>query len=214
MGTSFLRRLRRGRKPKVDRRAAWRAFATRVGGRFLEGKKPSGDRILLAREEWTLELDTHVASDGQSNSTWTRVRVFFRGRSGLKLSVRRRHRGDAILRFFGGGGLEWGGRAFLKRYVVRGKPESRVRPALPPPLIEAMLAHDPARLEVGRARMKERRAHGTDARCVRVTASGLVTDADRLEGLVTVCRESISALERTGEATRLGGASGEEQPPG
>jgi len=91
--------------------------------------------------------------------------------------VRKRNFFDTILENVGFGGVVPGYRAFAARYVVKGHPEAR-------------------------APRKERRAHGPQACQLAVYTTGVITDPNRLVGLIAVARETLNALATAGMAAR------------
>jgi len=188
--------------PKLDRREAWRAVALRVGATFSEGKRKSQDRVDLEHGPWRVRLDTFTVYTGQVSVTYTRVGAFFTGRADLKLMVRKRNFFDQILKKLGLGGFTPVSRRLASRYVVKGKPERRLRSVVTAGLTEALLAQASLKLEVKAAPRKNRKALGPRTRLVVMHVSGVVTDPDRLVGMFAVVRETLDALEGIGVAAR------------
>ena len=202
--TPFWKQGSRKKPAKMDRREAWQEVARRVGGTFEEGKRKSQDQVVLEHGPWTIRLDTYTVQTGQVSITYTRTRAFFIGRADLKLMVRERGFFDTILDNLGFGGIAPGHRELASRYVVKGKPESRLRGLLTPGLTAAILAHPSLKLEVKTVPRKLRKTMGPHARTAIVHITGVMGDADRLEGMFTVVRETLDALERVGVAAREG----------
>ncbi len=200
--------LRRGgkssRKPKKPtRRDAYRGVAARVDGEFHEGKRAGKDRVLVRRGPWRIWLDTYTVSTGQVTITYTRVRAYFRGRRDLRVTVRRRTWFDRLFARFGFGTLLRVDPRLNDRYVVKGSPERRV-PSLfsAPGVTEAILALPSLRLEVKRPSRKGRRRFGEDAGVVVSQTTGVITDVERLAGMIQVVGETLEGLERIGEASQ------------
>lgn len=190
------------RHPKIDRREAWQEVARRVDGTFVEGKSASRDRVALSHGPWTLRLDTYMVNTGHASVTYTRARAFFIGQADLKLVVRKRAFSDAILESLGFGGITPGDREMARRYVVKGRPESRLRSVLTAPLTIGILAQPSLRLEVKGAPRKHRKVNGPQAREVTAYTAGVIKDSDRLVGMLMVVRETLEALAGVGVATR------------
>ncbi len=188
--------------PNIDRRQAWQEVARRVGGTFEEGKWKSQDRVALEHGAWSIRLDTYTVNTGQVSETYTRAGAFFIGRADLKLVVRKRGFFDTILENLGFGGITLPNRELASRYVVKGKPEHRLRSLLASGLTAAILAQSSFKLEVKAAPRKNRKTMGPHARLVVMHVSGVITDPDRLAGMFTVVRETLDALERVGVAGR------------
>ena len=188
------------KRPKMSRREAWQEVARRVGGTFEQGKRKSQDQVVLEHGSWTIRLDTYTVHTGQVSITYTRTRAFFIGRVALKLLVRKRGFFDTIVDNLGFGGIAPRDRELAARYVVKGKPESRLRGLLTPGLTAAILAHRSLKLEVKTASRKRRKTMGAHARTATVYISGVMKDPNQLEGMFAVVRETLDALQRVGVA--------------
>ncbi len=202
--TPFWKRRARENTPKLDRRQAWQEVALRVGGTFVEGKRKSQDRVALEHGSRTIRLDTYTVHTGQVSITFTRVWAFFIGRADLKLVVRKRNFFDTILESLGFGGIAPRNRELASRYVVKGKPERRLRTLITAGLTAAMLAQSSFKLEVKAAPRKNRKKMGPQARQVAMHITGVVKDPDELAGMFTVVREMLDALEGIGVAGQDG----------
>lgn len=186
---------------KVDRRAAWTALATLEGGDFREGKRASQDRVLFRHGPWHVWLDTYTQSTGQAQVTYTRLRAYFRGHRGLRVTVRRRNVFDRIFAALGFGSPLPVSRALLERWVVKGRPEPRV-PSLfaGSSIVEAIRALEGFQLYVKRPGRGSRKRFGEDVGVLVCQGTGVITDVTRLAGMLRVMREMLDALHRVGEA--------------
>ncbi len=189
------------RKPKVTRTDAWRAVSQRTGGDFVEARRQSKERVLVRHGPWKVWLDTYVVSNGSTSQTYTRVRAYVRGWRGMSLLVRKRGFLDRLWEKLGFGSRLPVNRTLADRYVVKGKPEPRV-PSLfsAQGLTGAVLAVPSLRLEIKRPSRKSRKRFGQDSGVVVCRTTGVITDVDRLEGMITVVREALDSLHRIGEA--------------
>ncbi len=192
---------RKPRKPKISRTDAWRSVAQRTGGEFVPGRRQVKERVLVRHGPWKVWLDTYVVSNGSTSQTYTRVRAYVRGWRGMSLLVRRRGFLDRLWEALGFGRRLPVSRILADRYVVKGKPEPRV-PSLfsAQVLTEAVLAVPSLRLEIKRPSRKSRKRFGQDSGVVVCRTTGVITDVDRLEGMIQVVREALDSLHRVGEA--------------
>lgn len=192
---------------KLGRREAWQEVARRVGGTFVQGRRKGHDQVILEHGPWTIRLDTYTVHTGQVSITFTRARAFFLAGAELTLMVRKRGFLDTMLDNLGFGGFAPADRELARRFVVKGKPESRLRGLLTPGLAAAILAHRSLKLEVKKASRRRRKTMGPHACTAAVYATGVTCDPAQLEGMFTVVRETLEALERTGVACREAVAS-------
>ncbi|MGE0159016.1 MAG: hypothetical protein AB7T31_06345 [Gemmatimonadales bacterium] len=190
------------KRPKPDRRAVWQEVARSVGGTFLPGKRSSADKVLVAHGPWTIELETYTVHTGEASVTYTRARALFAGQVDIELRIRKRNVFDTILENVGLGGVDPGHRAFAERFVVKGRPETRLRSLVTPRLIEALLAEPKVSVKVKDASRKDRKIHGPRTREASAQLTGVIREANRLVNLIAVTREILSSLEGAGMAAR------------
>ena len=170
---------------------------------MVEGKRPSNDQVLVEHGPWSLLLDTYVVSTGQVTVVLTRVRAYFAGWRELRFKVRRRNFFDWILGVFGWGGGPQQARALTGRYVVRAEPKTHLSALFSGTnLTEAILAVPSLSLKVRKPSRKSRKRYGQDAGVVVCETTGVITDPERLVGMVAVVRETLDALARVGQASR------------
>lgn len=185
----------------LARREVWRSVAARTGGRFVEGKRPAKDRVILEHGPWEIHLDTYVVSNGQTAVTYTRVRSYFLGWRELKVVVRRRNVFDRLLEALGFGSRLPLGRTLTEKYVVKGHPSPRVSSLFTGShLSEAVMAVPSLRLEVKRAGRKSRKKFGESAGVVVCRTTGVIREVDRLVSMLNVVREALDGVQRVGEA--------------
>jgi hypothetical protein len=189
-------------RPKKDRREVWEEVAGSVGGTFLPGERSNADKVLVSHGPWTIVLDTYTVHTGQASVTYTRAKTLFSGQVDIRLRIRRRNFFDTIMENVGLGGVDPGHRSFAEKFVVRGRPETRLRSLVTPKLIEALLAEPKVSVKVKDASRKDRKVHGPLAREASAQLTGVVREPNRLVSLITVAQETLNALEGAGMAAR------------
>jgi len=188
--------------PREDtRRQRWRDAADRLGGTLREGKKSARDAIEVACRVGTIAVETFVVNNGSTSVTYTRARTYAPGWRGFRLVVRPRTWLDRLWARLGHGEAPPVARDLLERFVVRGKPSSRV-PSLfaDRVVVDALLEAPPVRLEVRRPSRKSRRVYGEGVAEVWCRATGVVTDVEQLVRMVSIVSVTLEALARIGEA--------------
>ena len=193
---------RRTKRRRRDRREAWQELARAVGGTFEQGKRASADTVSVAHGPWTVVLETYTVHTGQSSVTFTRAKALFVGQGDPRVRIRKRNLFDKLLERMGFGGTSPNRGPLAERYVVKVRPEHRLRSLLTPGLTEALLAESSVTVRVGKAPRKDRKAHGPEVCRAEVVATGVVTETNRLVGMIAVARETVTALEAAGMAAR------------
>lgn len=190
-----------GKSDLPDQRTVWREMARLLKGKLVEGKRPTADKILVRHGPWRIVTDVYVQSNGQTSVTYTRVRAHFPGWRGLEVLVRRRNVFDRAWEALGFGTRLPLSPALLERYVVKGRPASRV-PSLfgGQELYAAIASAESLALQVKRPSRKIRKRNGPDVGLVEARTTGALRDLGRLAGLIRTVAETLDALHRVGEA--------------
>jgi hypothetical protein len=192
----------RSSKRSTERREGWQEVARAVGAELEHGKRASADTVSVDHDPWTIVLETYTVHTGESAVTYTRAKALFVGQGDPRLRIRKRNLFDGLLERVGLGGASPDRGALAGRYVVKGRPEHRLRSLLTPGLAAALLAESSVGVRVGKAPRKDRKAHGPQVCQAEVFARGVVTEPNRLVGLITIARETLTALAAVGMATR------------
>lgn len=201
-------RRRRGGSREDTKRQRWLEAADRLGGRLSQARRSAKDVIEVDAGRGTITVDTYVVSNGSVSVTYTRARSYAGGWRGMRLLVRPQNWFDRIVARLGYREAPPLARDLLERFVVRGKPPSRV-PSLfaDRVLADALLEYPSVRLEVKRPSRRSRRKHGEGVAEVRCRATGVVTDVPQLVGMVEIVDATLEALVRIGEADGSGGTA-------
>ena len=195
------KRDKKRRLQKVDRRDAWQRVAAATGGRFVEGKHPAKDKVIVSHDPWDVWLDTYTVNTGQTSVTYTRVRTYFMGWRDLTIMVRRRNFLDRILEALGFSSRPPLNRALTDKYVIKGKPLPRVPSFFSGShLGEAIMVVPSLRLEIKKPGWKMRKKYGAAAGVVVCRTTGVITEHERLVGMIEVVKEALRGLMRVGEA--------------
>jgi hypothetical protein len=187
---------------RTDRREAWQETVRAVGGKLEQGKRASSDTVSVVHGPWTIVLETYTVHTGESAVTYTRAKAPFVGQGDPRVRIRKRNLFDGLLERMGLGGTSSARGPLAGRYVVKGRPEPRVRSVLTPGLVAALLAESSVTVRVGKAPRRDRKAHGPDVCLAEAFASSVVTEPDRLVGLITIDQQTLTALAAVGMATR------------
>lgn len=79
-----LRRLFGSNKDEV-----WRELCKEVGADFVDGGFWKGNKVVARVNPWTLTLDKHTVSTGQSHVPYTRLRAPFINKDGFHFTIYR-----------------------------------------------------------------------------------------------------------------------------
>ena len=98
----------------------WSQIAKEIGGEFIDNGFWKKNDLRYEHKEWELLLDTFTRSHGKSSSTYTRLRVPFLNKDGLKFKIYRHGFFSSIGKFFGMQDLEIRDRRFNENYIIQG----------------------------------------------------------------------------------------------
>jgi len=186
---------------KLDRRDAWQRVAAATGGRFVEGKRPAKDKVVVSHGPWPVWLDTYTVNTGQTSVTYTRVRAYVLGWREMTVLVRKRNVLDRMVEAFGFSSRPPLNPALTEKYVIKGKPLPRLPSFFSGSQVgEAIMAVPSLRLEIKKPGRKMRRRFGESSGVVVCITTGVICEPERLVGMIDVVKEALDSLLRVGEA--------------
>lgn len=181
----------------------WRRLADAVGGAYLPGGFWRSDRVQARVGPWTLTLDTFAQGNGESSSTYTRLRAPYRSRDGFRF--RAHHAGvfTPIGKWLGMQDIDVGDPVFDAAFVLKGRDEAKVRAVFADPKIrQLMLAKPRLRLEAqgDPAWFFKTLPPGVDQ--LYFQDCGVIKDVERLAVLFDLFAAVLHQLSRIGVAER------------
>jgi hypothetical protein len=193
-----------GRTIKRAQAQGWRDVAAALGGRYVEGGVLRFDGVEVARQGWTVTLDTQFLPT--SKTTDTRVRAAYVSLDGLRFRVCRRHVLSGIGALLGLQDVEVGDAGFDHAFVIKASDEAKVRALLSDAKVRARIAADPGLvLAVQDVEASGSRGY-VPAGAVELscTLAGNVWDLDRLEGSLDLVAATLARLREIGSAPPAG----------
>jgi hypothetical protein len=189
-----------------SREEVWSRLAEQIGARYEDrGFWKGGGRVVADVGEWTVTMDVYTETSGDPDSqmhhAYTRLRAPYVNPDGFRFSVRRKHLFDGIGKLLRRQDVEIGHRAFDEAFVVKATDEGKVRRLLRNKVLREMLEDLPdVHLEVrdDEGWFGPRFPDGVDE--LHLLVSGVVTDADLLEGYFDLFAETLHGLCHVGAA--------------
>jgi hypothetical protein len=193
-------------KQKTDSSAAWSAFAERNDGTVELDKK---DRVKAVRFEhagWPILVDRYTVSTGQSTVTYTRAGAGFRAQTPFRCKVWKEGFFSRIGKKLGMQDMVVGNPVLDRDFVIQSDSPGLARSLLAGSRVGELLLRDPKlQYTVGpRKRSKKDAEDAPDAEVV-IRIPQVVTDGNRLDIMLALCRESLDALLRSGAALPASG---------
>ena len=68
----------------------WRQLSEDIGAEFIEGGFCKGSKVQAHVGPWTVTLDTHTDSSGESSTTYTRMRAPYVNPEGFRFTIYRK----------------------------------------------------------------------------------------------------------------------------
>ncbi|MFQ5678815.1 MAG: hypothetical protein ACE5HP_05085 [Gemmatimonadota bacterium] len=179
----------------------WRALADELGAELVEGRRGSADRVRFQHGPFSLLLDTHVVSTGQSSAAYTRVRAHFLARRPVSLRIVRRNPLHRFARLFGIPEVRTGSPTLDRTIFARSRNPGLVKSMLFGGEVTRLLQREPRlTLVVKPAARKVRRRIGEEGHLLLVQAAGKVKDPERLRAMVRIASCVLDELLRLGAA--------------
>ena len=179
----------------------WGQLAEQVEGRFSKGGFLGSDVVQVTAGDWIITLDTYDVSDGNSSTTYTRLRALYVNPEGFLFTIYRSGFFPELDKVPRMQYVEVGYPRCDDTYVIRGNSKHRVRKFCENGRIRELIDSQPrVHLEVrdDDGWFEARFPGGVDElyfRCV-----GVIEDLDQLENLFELFTESLHQLCHDGEA--------------
>ncbi len=189
------------RKPKINRREAFRAAASELDATFVAGKSPFDDAVHLEHGPWKVILDTYAMNNGQNPITYTRLRALYVAKEDFTLRISQRNIFTGIAELFGFHGPPIGDREFEHKYKIKCSNKAGGRSLMIDRRLRELIMVQPSlQLELRRLPWGKRRKHGDGVRAVVVQTAGVIKDPDRLVQYLLLVAGILDQLLRTGGA--------------
>ena len=189
------------RSPKLKKREAFQAAASRLDATFVAGKRTSGDQVHLQHGPWKVILDTYVVSTGQTTVTYTRARAPYVAEHDFTLRITRKNVFTRIAEMFGFYGLLVGDEELERKYKIKSSNDPRARSLMAHRRLRELIMVQPSlRLDVRRRSWGKRRKTGPGVREVTVQTTGVIKEPERLVSYVNLVVATLEQLAKIGGA--------------
>jgi hypothetical protein len=127
----------------------WRELSREIGAEFVAGGLWKGTRVQAHVKPWTITLDTHTVSSGESQSVYTRMRAPYVNPEGFRFKIYRKGVFSDLGKLMGMQDIEIGVPEFDEAFVIQGNDEWRLQKLFGSPEVRRLVeAQDKIRMEV------------------------------------------------------------------
>jgi len=184
-----------------SREEIWRKLSEDLHARYVEGGFWTGDRVEATHGEWTITLDTHAVTTGQTTIRYTRMRAPYVNPDGFRFTVYREGQFSEIAKWFGMQDAEVGYEPFDRDFIIKGTDGYKLRQLFSNDRIRELLTRQPnvhfcVRDDEGLFGPKF--PDGVDE--LRFTVTGVMKDPELLKQLYDLFAETLDQLCRIGSA--------------
>ena len=104
----------------------WRQLSEEIGAEFVEGGFWKGKKVQVHVKPWTITLDTHTESSGESSVTYTRMRAPYVNPEGFRFTIYRKGFFSDLGKLLGMQDIEVGDFEFDEAIIIKGNDEGKV----------------------------------------------------------------------------------------
>ena len=162
----------------------WRQFASEIGGEFVPGALFRSSKIQAHAGQAAVTVDTYTVSNGDTSTTYTRMRAPMQTSDGFEFSIERKGWIGRLDKALGTKHIDVGDADFDHDFLVRGNNEYK---------IQSLLLDQGLRREMQEQKSLQLAARKNE---LRLEVTGAVKDVDRLKALFRLFGEM---LERVGK---------------
>jgi hypothetical protein len=185
----------------ISKSEAWAALAREINARHEQGGWWKGDRVVAEVGNWQITLDTYTESNGETSTTYTRMRAPYVNADGFRFRIYRASIFTGLGKLLGMQDLEIGDRAFDEQFVIQSNNPTKVVQFLSNPRLRGLIMAQPRMMFQVRDDEGWFGTHfpqGVDE--IYFRAHGVIKDLDRLRGLFDLFGETLFQLRTVGSA--------------
>ncbi len=108
----------------------WAQIAKDIGGDYIDGGFWKKDVLRYHHNNWELLLDTFTRSTGKTHVTYTRMRVPFLNKDGLRFKIYREGFFSGVGKFFGMQDLQVRDPRFNRNFIIQGNDKTKIEQLL------------------------------------------------------------------------------------
>ena len=179
----------------------WRQLSQEIGAEFVEGGFWKGSKVQAHVGPWTVTLDTHTESSGESHVTYTRMRAPYINPEGFRFTIYRKNLFSELGKLLGMQDIEVGDPEFDEDFIIKGNDESKVRDLFANPRIRQMIQDQP------KIRLRVKDSEGwfgpefpEDVDELSFQVVGVIKDVERLKALFDLFAAVLDQLCQIGSA--------------
>jgi hypothetical protein len=127
----------------------WGRLCQEIGGELVQNGRWKGSKVKLDVGPWTIVLDNHTVSEGETSTTYTRLRAPFLNPAGFRFQIYRKGPFSGLGKMLGMQDIEVGDPEFDAAFIIKSNDEGTVRELLANPGLRQMFQALPrVRLEI------------------------------------------------------------------
>lgn len=179
-----------------SKKEIWRILSEQINSEFVEGGFLKGsDKVVTRYRDWTITLDTFTVSNGQTSTTYTRMRAPYVNAEGFRFSIYRSGIFSELGVFLGFQDVITGNDSFDEEFVIKASDEEKVKELLSEPHIRDLISMHPRfRLEVkdDEGWFSKSFPDGVDE--LYFSVPGIIRDIEQLKSLFELFSEVLNRL--------------------
>jgi hypothetical protein len=181
----------------------WKQLSQEIGADFVAGRLWKGSKVHAHVGPWTITLDTHTVSSGESQVTYTRIRAPYVGGAGFRFTIYRKGIFSELGKLMGMQDIEVGDPEFDDAFIIKGTDESRVRELFSNRRIRELITAQPEiHLSVHDSEGWFGPKFPDDVDELVFQVVGVIKDLSRLKKLYDLFAEVLDQLCRLGAAVK------------
>jgi hypothetical protein len=181
----------------------WGQLCDETDCELVRNGRWNGFKVRLHVKPWTIVLDKHTVSDGESSTTYTRMRVPFLNPAGFRFQITRKGPLSGLAKMLGMQDIEVGDAEFDEAFIIKSNDEATVRELLANPGIRQKIQALPGvRLEIKDNEGWFGTTFPDDADELLFLAPGVIKDVALLKALFELFATMLEQLCRIRATTR------------
>ena len=184
-----------------SREEIWRQLCSEIGAQYVVGGFWKGDKVQSHCGQWTITLDTFSESEGETSTTYTRIRAPYVNKDGFRFTIYRKGFFSDLGKLLGMQHVDVGFPELDEAFIIKGNDETKLRALFANPKIRQLIEMQKRiylTVKDDEGWFSKSFPEGVDELYFRVI--GVIKDVDRLKSLYQLFAEVLHHLCHIGSA--------------
>lgn len=176
---------------------SWTKFANEIGANYSDGGLWSKDQFVYKYKNWDFDFHTYTQNNGQTSSTYTKLRVPVLTKDNLQLTIFEEGFFAKIGKLFNMQDIEISNPEFNDKYIIKGNNSLKIMQLLSEPTLRNSFKSLPgANVKIDTGEGIFRKGFPQGVYVLEFSCTGVINEIEKLKALFTLFQNLLDGLVR------------------